>query len=136
MARGGRPTRALRRTEWRNLSRYSIIALGQRVVLVDEALQALVEDVGIDLGRRDVGMTEQLLHRAQVGAAIEQVAGKGMAQHVGLTRSGSRPEVAASSFSSCARRCRVRCPSALLEGNNQRDFGAGASCDEAGSGCR
>ena len=36
----------------------------------------------VDLRRGDVGMAEHQLHAAQVGAALEQVAGEGMAQHV------------------------------------------------------
>ena len=52
------------------------------MVLGDDLLQALFEDVGVDLRRRDVGVAEELLHRAQVGAAIEQVAGEGVAQDV------------------------------------------------------
>jgi hypothetical protein len=45
------------------------------MVLQDELFQALLEHVRVDLGRGDVGLAEQLLHRAQVGAAVEQVAG-------------------------------------------------------------
>ena len=36
--------------------------LGERMMLAHELLQPLVEHVGIDLGGRDVGVTEQLLH--------------------------------------------------------------------------
>ncbi len=36
----------------------------------------------VDLGGADVGMTEQFLHGTQVTAGFQQVAGKGMAQHV------------------------------------------------------
>ena len=52
------------------------------MMLGDDLLQALFEDVGVDLRRRDVGVAEELLHRAQVGAAIEQVAREGEAQDV------------------------------------------------------
>ena len=36
----------------------------------------------VDLRRGDIGMAEHELHAAQVGAALEQVAGEGVAQHV------------------------------------------------------
>ena len=37
---------------------------------------------GIDLGRGDVGVAQQLLHRAQVAARLQQVTGKRVTQHV------------------------------------------------------
>src|SRR3954454_14749551 len=43
----------------------------ERVQVADHALQPLVEDVGVDLRRRDVGVAEELLHDAQVGAVLE-----------------------------------------------------------------
>ena len=54
----------------------------QRMQVAHHALQPLVEHVGVDLRRRDVGMAEQLLHDAQVGAVLQEVAGEGVAQHV------------------------------------------------------
>ena len=44
--------------------------------------QALRRDVGVDLGRADVGVPEQRLHDAQVRAAPEQVGREGVAQRV------------------------------------------------------
>ena len=38
------------------------------------------QEVGIELGRGDVRMAEQLLHHAQIGTTIEQVRRKGVAQ--------------------------------------------------------
>jgi len=55
---------------------------GQWVMVVDKALEPLLQHVRIDLGGRDVGVAEKLLNGAQVGAAVEQVAGEGMAQNV------------------------------------------------------
>src|SRR5581483_955548 len=52
------------------------------MMLLDKPPEALFDHVGVDLRRRDVGMTQELLHGAQVGAALEQVAGEGVAQHV------------------------------------------------------
>ena len=47
-------------------------------LLVDLA-QMLVGDVGVDLGRRDRGVAEHALHRADVGAVREQVGREGVA---------------------------------------------------------
>ena len=46
------------------------------------AFQALVEHMGVDLRRGDVGVAEQFLHDAQIGAVLQQMAGEGVAQHV------------------------------------------------------
>jgi hypothetical protein len=46
------------------------------------AAAALVQNVGVDHGRADVGVAEQLLHGADVVAAFQQVGGEGMAQGV------------------------------------------------------
>ena len=47
-----------------------------------ELLQSFACHVSIDLRGRDVGVAEQHLHHAQVGAVVEQVGGEGVAQHV------------------------------------------------------
>ena len=52
------------------------------MVLLDEAAETLLDDMGIDLRGRNIGMAEQLLHRAQIGTTLEQMAGEGMAEHV------------------------------------------------------
>ena len=44
--------------------------------------QAAGGDVGIDLRGGDVGVAKHLLQGAQIGAAIQQVRGKGVAQNV------------------------------------------------------
>src|SRR5215470_11546968 len=44
---------------------------GQRMLVVHERTQLLVEHVRVDLGRGDVGVTEHQLHAAQVGAALQ-----------------------------------------------------------------
>ncbi len=44
--------------------------------------QAVGGDVGVDLGGGDVGVAEQGLDNAQVGAAFQQVGGEGVAQDV------------------------------------------------------
>src|SRR5579864_1990478 len=55
---------------------------GARVGGAVGADQALGVDFGIDLRRRQRGMTEQFLDRAEVAAAGEQVRGEGMPQRV------------------------------------------------------
>ena len=45
--------------------------LSQGVVLLDKPPQPLLDDMGIDLGGRDVGVAEQLLHGPQIGAALQ-----------------------------------------------------------------
>ncbi len=49
---------------------------------LDQALQTLGQHVGVDLRRCDIGMAEQRLQGAQIGAARQHVAGEGMPQHV------------------------------------------------------
>ena len=58
------------------------LLLGQRMVLGDEGAQPLLEHVGVDLRRRDVGVAEELLHDAEIGAVLQEVAGEGVAEHV------------------------------------------------------
>src|ERR1039458_10719433 len=53
------------------------------MILMVDVAQTLGGDVGIDFSRADAGMAEQLLNDAQVGAVIEQMGGKAVAQHVG-----------------------------------------------------
>ena len=54
-------------------------AAGQRVRLLDDPGQAVGLDVGVDLGRADVGMAEQGLDDAQIGAALQQMGREGVA---------------------------------------------------------
>ena len=56
--------------------------LSQGVVLLDEATQPFLDDVGIDLRRRYIGVTQQLLDRAQIRPSFQQMAGKRMAEHM------------------------------------------------------
>ena len=44
--------------------------------------QAVLGDVGVDLGGGDVGVAEQGLDHAQIGPAFQQMGGEGMAQHM------------------------------------------------------
>ena len=51
-------------------------------MLFDQASQPLLDDVGVDLRGRDVGVAEELLHSAQIGATLQEMAGKGVAENV------------------------------------------------------
>ena len=51
---------------------------------VIDAGEMLKIKMGVNLGRADVGMAEQFLHAAEVTAGLQHMAGKGMAQHVGM----------------------------------------------------
>ena len=44
--------------------------------------QAFVQNVGVNFGRRDIGVAQQRLDRPQVGTARQKVRGKGVAQGV------------------------------------------------------
>lgn len=48
--------------------------------------EPLPADMGVALRGRHIGMTEQLLHGAQVGASIEQMRREGMSQRVRMGR--------------------------------------------------
>ena len=56
---------------------------GARVRLPVGLPQPVGGDVGVELGRRQRGVAEQLLDRPQVGPALEQVGGGGVAEPVG-----------------------------------------------------
>ena len=58
------------------------------MVPVDHLRQAIGRHVRIDLGRGDVGVAEQGLDDAEVGAALEQMGGEGVAQDVGADPGG------------------------------------------------
>jgi hypothetical protein len=58
------------------------------VVLAVQRLQALARDVRVDLRGGDVGVAEQQLHHAQVGAVVDEVRGERVAQRV--RRDGAR----------------------------------------------
>src|SRR5881394_4082771 len=53
-----------------------------RMVFCVELLEPLARDVRVDLRGRDVGVAEQELHHAKVGAVVDEVRREGMAQHV------------------------------------------------------
>ena len=55
---------------------------------VVDGAQPLSADVSVALGGGQIGVTQQLLHRPQVGAPVEQVRGERVAQGVGVGGSG------------------------------------------------
>ena len=59
------------------------VASASRVMFGMEVLQAGTRHMGVDLRGRQITVAEQHLHHPQVGAAMQQMAGKGVAQHVG-----------------------------------------------------
>ena len=46
--------------------------LSQRVVLLDKAPQPLLDNVGVNLRGRDIGMAEELLHRRTHGIPLHR----------------------------------------------------------------
>ena len=93
-----------------------------------QRLQPFLQHMGIDLRGGDVGVAEQSLHHAQVGAVVQQVAGEGMAQHMRAeSRAGAMPQAAPSAFSSRAKCWRVRWPCSPNEGNSHFDCASRAS---------
>ena len=65
----------------------------QRVALIDQLHQPLAIYMGVNLGRRDIGMAKHRLERAQVGSARQQVGSEGMAQDVRANPFGSDPRL-------------------------------------------
>src|SRR5579872_418282 len=66
-----------KRLAWRDS-----LLLRQRMQIAHQTFQPLLDDMGVDLRRRNIGMAEQCLHDAQVGAVVQKVACKSMPQHV------------------------------------------------------
>ena len=60
----------------------NLLPFPQRVQIPHQALEPLLQHMGVDLRRRNVGVAEQGLHDAEVGAIVQEVAGEGVAEHV------------------------------------------------------
>ncbi len=67
------------------------MAFGEGVQVAHQAFQPILKDMRVDLRGRNVGMAEQGLHHAEVGAVLQEMAGKGVAQHVGADLGGLEP---------------------------------------------
>src|SRR5260370_42120068 len=57
-------------------------ARGARMVRAMDLAQVDLGEMGVNLGGRDVTVAEHLLHRAQIGAAFQQMGRDAMAQRV------------------------------------------------------
>ena len=68
------------------------------MMLVDEALQSLLQYVGVNFGCRNVCMPKKLLYGAKVGTTVKQVAGEGVAQDVRADAFGIEPSFHAQLF--------------------------------------
>src|SRR5260221_3319856 len=58
------------------------LLLRQRMQVTHQTFKTLLDHMGVDLRGRDVGVAEQRLHDAQIGAVVQEMAGEGMAQHM------------------------------------------------------
>ena len=63
----------------------------ERVQVAHQAFEALLENMGIDLCRRNVGMAQQRLHHPKIGAVVQKVAGECVAKHVRAHLRGAQP---------------------------------------------
>lgn len=71
-----------------HLARTSSLAIIRMELLV-HVLEMRVGDVRIDLGGRDVGVAQQPLHTADVGAVHEQISRKAVSQRMGCNVFGN-----------------------------------------------
>lgn len=53
------------------------------MVLAVQRLESLIGHMSVNLGSGEIGVAQQHLHHTQIGAVIEQMGGKGVAQGVG-----------------------------------------------------
>src|SRR4051794_17648914 len=58
------------------------VSSGPRMEAIVERFEPLLVDVSIDLGGRYVGVAEHGLHRAEIGAVLQQMGGEAVAQDV------------------------------------------------------
>ena len=54
----------------------------ERVIIRHQAFQPVVENMGVYLRCGNIGVAQHLLHRAEIGAMGEEMAGEGMAQNM------------------------------------------------------
>jgi len=58
------------------------MSVGERMARIHQFDQPSSVHMGVNLGCRNVGMTEQRLQNPEIGASCKQVGGEGMAKHV------------------------------------------------------
>ena len=77
--------------------------------------------MGIDLRGGDVGVAQHLLDAAQIGAMVEQMAGKGMAQHMRRQPGGVEAGFQRQLLQQLAAALAGQMAVAPRDGNSQRD---------------
>src|SRR5258705_5292611 len=79
---------AMTRTATRRIRRNTVRGSRPRMKTVVDRSHPLLKHVRVDLRRREIGVAEHHLDGPEIGAAVEQVGRKGMAQHVRAERPG------------------------------------------------
>jgi hypothetical protein len=93
MARQTRPRIACKSSKEARISSFR-----QWVQITHQAFQALFQNMRVNLRGRNIGVAEQRLHHAQIGAVVEKVAGESVAQHVRADLRGTKPCGSGESF--------------------------------------
>ena len=75
-----------------------ILFVRQRVQVANQTLQAFLQHMRIYLRGRNVGMAKKGLHDAQIGAIVQKMAGKSMAQDMGTDLAGAQTRRAGKAF--------------------------------------
>jgi hypothetical protein len=85
--RGARP----RPRQARSLRRIGFRGVIQRMEIANHRLHPRIEEMGVDLRRRDIGMAQKLLDDAKIRAILQQMGREGMAQHMRRDRGRPKP---------------------------------------------
>src|ERR1700742_1957987 len=109
--------------------------VSQRMQIPHHRLGAFVEYVRIDLGRRNIGMAEQVLYDTKIGAVLQEMAGEGMAERVGggLRGGGGGRPAPAATLRSRPKAWRVRWPLSLSAGKSQGLLASPGACASSAS---
>ena len=94
------------------------VLVRQGMQVPDHGLEPFLEDMGVDLRGRDIGMAEQCLHDAQIGAVLQQMARKGVPQNMRADGLGSQAALYGQRFQ-VAREMLPGQMAALAEGRKQ-----------------
>src|ERR1700727_1151404 len=90
--------------------------VSQRMQIPHHRLGAFVEYVRIDLGRRNIGMAEQVLYDTKIGAVLQEMAGESLAgEMAALAVGGEEPGALGES-----RRLRFKRLAIALDGRARR----------------
>src|SRR5579883_3458959 len=74
--------RARAQRDRHRLNRPFLTGAVQGVQIAHHGLHPLAQDVSVDLGGRNIGVAQKLLDGTQIGAVVQQMARKGMPQHM------------------------------------------------------